>query len=88
MRSVKIRVKLFNRENSKLAKASVSSDRAEKNHSVIADIALRDLRGISKNFAWVSKKDFFFNSPLVFRHSYQIVVLYCITSHLTELINM
>jgi len=37
MRSIKIRVKLFTRGNSKLAKASVSSDRAEKNPSVIAD---------------------------------------------------
>ena len=76
MRNVKIRGKLFTRDNSKLAKASVSFDRAEKNHSRHSRSHYGIYAEFSKNFAWVSKKDNFFNSPLGFRHSHQIVILY------------
>lgn len=60
MRNVKIRGKLFTRDNSKLAKASVSSDRAEKNHSFIGDRitgftgnSLRTLHGYRKRITFL-----------------------------------
>ena len=66
MRNVKIRGKLFTRDNSKIAKASVSFDRAEKTIPVIADRitgftgnSLRTLHGYRKRITflihlWVS----------------------------------